>query len=320
MFRLSLQGFFTKRNLNMSEKWFAIANPQAGSGKSKELLSFVTRELKRNKIDFLLNLTTISGDEIKLVKKATSLGYRKILCIGGDGTLQKVIAGIQIQKNISKENVLFGLVPLGTGNDWAKSRGISLKISESISLLKSGKRKTQDVGVANIKTSEKEIKRYFITYSGVGFDSFMLKKIHKYKWLGKLSYLFCAIMNFMNYKNIEVEIKTDNAKINSKVFLLGVGLCKFTGGGMQLIKTPAGNNGRLNMTIAQDLRKTEIIKIFFSLFNGGVFSKRKVLTMTSEKILIVAKNTVLTCQGDGEIFGDGKVSYSIVKKGLHYIC
>ena len=55
----------------MSEKWFAIANPQAGSGKSKELLSFVTRELKRNKIDFLLNLTTISGDEIKLVKKAT---------------------------------------------------------------------------------------------------------------------------------------------------------------------------------------------------------------------------------------------------------
>ena len=124
----------------------------------------------------------------------------------------------------------------------------------------------------------------------------------------------------MNYKNIEVEIKTDNAKINSKVFLLGVGLCKFTGGGMQLIKTPAGNNGRLNMTIAQDLRKTEIIKIFFSLFNGGVFSKRKVLTMTSEKILIVAKNTVLTCQGDGEIFGDGKVSYSVVKKGLHYIC
>lgn len=303
----------------MHNKWFAIANPKSRAGKSEELLNRVEALLIKNQIDFELHKTSVSGDEIMLVEKATSLGYRKILCIGGDGTIQKIVAGIQIQKNIPKENVLFGLVPLGTGNDWAKSKGISLKISESIPFLNSGKIKTQDVGLANIKANEKEIKRYFITYSGVGFDSFMLKKIHGYKWLGKFSYLFCALMNFMNYKNIEVEIETDEAKINSKVFLLGVGLCKFTGGGMQLIKTPAGTSGQLNMTIAQDLSKTEIIKIFFSLFNGGVFKKRKILTLSSEKILIVAKNTVLTCQGDGEIFGAGKVSYSVVKKGLRYI-
>ena len=303
----------------MHNKWFAIANPKSGAGKSESLLNRVEAELSKNQIEFELHKTSVSGDEIMLVKKATSLGYRKILCIGGDGTIQKIVAGIQIQKNIPKENVLFGLVPLGTGNDWAKSKGISLKISESIPFLNSGKIKTQDVGLANIKANEKEIKRYFITYSGVGFDSFMLKKIQSYKWLGKFSYLFCALMNFMNYKNIEVEIEADDAKINSKVFLLGVGLCKFTGGGMQLIKTPAGSSGQLNMTIAQDLNKTEIIKIFFSLFNGGVFKKRKILTLSSEKILIVAKNTVLTCQGDGEIFGAGKVSYSVVKKGLHYI-
>ena len=303
----------------MHNKWFAIANPKSRAGKSEGLLNRVEALLIKNQIDFELHKTSIAGDEIMLVEKATSLGYRKILCIGGDGTIQKIVAGIQIQKNIPKENILFGLVPLGTGNDWAKSKGISLKISESIPFLNSGKIKAQDVGLANIKAGEKEIKRYFITYSGVGFDSFMLKKIQSYKWLGKFSYLFCALMNFMNYKNIEVEIETDDAKINSRVFLLGVGLCKFTGGGMQLIKTPAGANGQLNMTIAQDLSKMEIIKIFFSLFNGGVFKKRKILTLSSEKILIVAKNTVLTCQGDGEIFGAGKVSYSVVKKGLRYI-
>ena len=303
----------------MHNKWFAIANPKSRSGKSEGLLKRVEAVLIKNQIDFELHKTSVSGDEIMLVEKATSLGFRKILCIGGDGTVQKIVAGIQIQKNIPKENVLFGLVPLGTGNDWAKSKGISLKISESIPFLNSGKIKAQDVGLANIKAGEKEIKRYFITYSGVGFDSFMLKKIQSYKWLGKFSYLFCALMNFMNYKNIEVEIETDDAKINSKVFLLGVGLCKFTGGGMQLIRTPAGTSGRLNMTIAQDLSKTEIIKIFFNLFNGGVFKKRKILTLSSKNILIVAKNNVLTCQGDGEIFGAGKVSYSVVKKGLRYI-
>lgn len=218
----------------MHNKWFAIANPKSRAGKSEGLLNRVEALLIKNQIDFELHKTSVAGDEIMLVEKATSLGYRKILCIGGDGTIQKIVAGIQIQKNIPKENILFGLVPLGTGNDWAKSKGISLKISESIPFLNSGKIKAQDVGLANIKAGEKEIKRYFITYSGVGFDSFMLKKIQSYKWLGKFSYLFCALMNFMNYKNIEVEIETDDAKINSRVFLLGVGLCKFTGGGMQL--------------------------------------------------------------------------------------
>lgn len=202
----------------MHNKWFAIANPKSRAGKSEGILNRVEALLIKNQIDFELHKTSVSGDEIMLVEKATSLGYRKILCIGGDGTIQKIVAGIQIQKNIPKENILFGLVPLGTGNDWAKSKGISLKISESIPFLNSGKIKTQDVGLANIKANEKEIKRYFITYSGVGFDSFMLKKIHGYKWLGKFSYLFCALMNFMNYKNIEVEIETDEAKINSKVF------------------------------------------------------------------------------------------------------
>ena len=138
----------------------------------------------------------------------------------------------------------------------AKSKGISLKISESIPFLNSGKIKAQDVGLANINSKRK---RYFITYSGVGFDSFMLKKIQSYKWLGKFSYLFCALMNFMNYKNIGVD-RNRYAKISSRVFLLGVGLCKFTGGGMQLIKTLRSQ--WTQTTIAQDLSKMEIIKIF----------------------------------------------------------
>ena len=48
----------------------------------------------------------------------------KILAIGGDGTVQKVVAGITIQKNIPTEKMIFGLIPSGTGNDWAKSKNI----------------------------------------------------------------------------------------------------------------------------------------------------------------------------------------------------
>ena len=49
-------------------------------------------------------------------------------------------------------------------------------------------------------------------------------------------------------------------EIETKIFLLGVGICKFTGGGMQLIKNPAGNDGLLNITIAQEFSKFDVIK------------------------------------------------------------
>ncbi len=303
----------------MSNEWFIIANVLSNSGKTKSIIDKVLKKLNDEKIKHILNLTTNSGHEIDLVKKATKNGYNKILAIGGDGTVQKVVAGIVLQRSISLEKMVFALIPSGTGNDWAKSKNISSNLRGCVIALKSGKIKTQDVGVATIKSGYKTTTRYFVTYSGVGFDSFMLSKIDKYKWLGKLSYLACAIMNFFKFQNIAVKIMTSKAEIETNVFLLGVGICKFTGGGMQLIKNPIGNDGLLNITIAQEFSKFDVIRNFFNLFNGSIFKERKVLTLTDNKVKISAKNGDLVCHGDGEIFGAGKVDYSVIKKGLRYL-
>ena len=207
----------------------------------------------------------------------------------------------------------------GTGNDWAKSKNIPLNVSDAINLLINGSINEQDVGVAKIVGSSETKTRYFVTYSGVGFDSFMLEKIKNYKWLGKLSYLVCAIMNFTKYKNVALEVVTSKTKIDASVFLLGVGICKYTGGGMQLIKDPKGNDGLLNITIAQEFSKFDIIRNFFNLFNGSIFKEQKVLTLVDSSIKIRAKNGSLMCQGDGEIFGAGEIEYSVIKKGLKYL-
>ena len=303
----------------MSNEWFIIANKLSNSGKAISVIDKVVKKLKVEKIKHSLNLTINSGDEIDLVKSATKNGYNKILAIGGDGTVQKVVAGIVMQQSISLKKMVFALIPSGTGNVWAKSKKISSNLDECVETLKSNEIKTQDVGVATIKSADKKRIRYFITYSGVGFDSFMLSKIDKYKWLGKLSYLVCAIMNFFKFQNIAVKIITSNNEINTNVFLLGIGICKFTGGGMQLIKNPKGNDGLLNITIAQEFSKFDIIRNFFNLFNGSIFKERKVLTLTDSEVKISAKNGDLVCQGDGEIFGAGKIDYSVIKKGLRYL-
>ena len=105
----------------MSNEWFIIANRFSNSGKATSVIDKVAERLKAEKIKHSLNLTINSGDEIDLVKSATKNGYNKILAIGGDGTVQKVVAGIVMQQSISLKKMVFALIPSGTGNDWAKS-------------------------------------------------------------------------------------------------------------------------------------------------------------------------------------------------------
>ena len=303
----------------MSDGWFIIANPYSNSGKTAGLIDLVKDRLESNSISYQIRATKYSGDEISIVEEATLSGYYKILTIGGDGTVQKVVAGITIQKNIPTEKIIFGLIPSGTGNDWAKSKKIPSDVSKAVDVLINGSINEQDVGVAKIVGKSGIKIRYFVTYSGVGFDSFMLKKIEAYKWLGKFSYLVCAIMNFAKYKNIPLKLITSKTEIEAEVFLLGIGICKYTGGGMRLIKNPKGNDGLLNITIAQEFSKFDIIRNFFNLFNGSIFKQRKVLTLLDSSAKICAKNGDLVCQGDGEIFGVGKIEYSVIKQGLRYL-
>lgn len=297
-----------------------IINPQAKAGATKKKISIIKHLLDSEKINPSYYKTRSAGDEINIVERAVENGFRKFVCVGGDGTIQKIITGIQIQKVCDPKDVVVGIIPLGTGNDWAKSIEVPLNIKRAIKKIKEGKTKKRDLGVVLIKDKRQIKKRYFISYSGVGFDAFMLNRLQPYKWLGKYAYLACSIANFLFYKNTKITVRGENFSLSRNIFLCGVGVSKYTGGGMQIIKNPAGNNGLLNLTVAYDFTKIDIIKNFFNLFNGAIFNDRKVLTIVSSEIKMMSKTGLLTCHGDGEIFGSGNLTFFVLKKQVTHIC
>ncbi len=304
----------------MSRGWAVIINPRSGAGATKKKISILKRLLDSEKIQASYFNTRSAGDEINVVDRAIKDGFRKFICAGGDGTIQKIVAGIQIQQTCNPKEVVVGIIPFGTGNDWAKSIEIPLNIKKAIKKIKREKTKKRDLGVVLIKTKRQMKKRYFINYSGVGFDAFMLNRLGPYKWLGKYAYLACSIANFWFYKNRNILIESKGFSLSRSVFLCGAGVSKYTGGGMQIIKNPAGNNGLLNLTVAYDFSKIDIIKNFFNLFNGSIFNDPKVLTILSNKIKIASKTGFLTCHGDGEIFGSGNLTFFVLKKQITHIC
>lgn len=300
-----------------SSSWFVIVNPASGSGKTRGRWKKIKHELIVAGAKFEFSLTKYSGEEASLAASAVIKGYQKIIVVGGDGTMQKVVSGLYGQEKVAPKNVLIGVIPSGTGNDWIRTHEIPSDYKKAIKVVLNQKIKTQDVGRLTV-SGKKTSSVVFINYSGTGFDCFVLSRLDQYKLFGPLSYFICAIMNFLKYKNTSLKIQLDEKIVKTNVFLLGVGLCSFTGGGMRLAKDANPNNGLFSITVAENFTKMDIVRNIPRLFNGGIFKDEKVSTHLSSSVKVSCEKNDIVSQVDGEVLPEGVLYYQIEREGLTF--
>ena len=300
-----------------TNRWFVIVNPNAGAGKGKELWGKIKNELHSGGLIFDYAFSEYAGHEAVLSKTAVLGGYTQMISVGGDGTIQKVVNGFYLQEKLSPKQIVLGVVACGTGNDWIKTHNIPLNYKKAVQVIVNKKIKAQDLGKIQISGTENKT-LYFINYAGSGFDCFVLSQLHHYKRFGPFSYFLCAIINFMHFKNLKINVVLDSTSIEANAFLLGIGLCSFTGGGMRLTKNADPFDGLFDITIAQDFTKVDIIKNLPRLFNGRLFKDKKVFTHTSKTIRVSSGNKGVLSQADGELLEKGCLVYSVVPGGLRY--
>ena len=129
-----------------SNRWFVIINPTSGNGSSKRKWPKIKTELQLNTFDFDFAFTEYANHSKHLVQNSINQGFKKIISVGGDGTLHNIINGVQAQKTINSSEINIGVIPIGTGNDWIKTHDIPLDFKKAISIIKDGNTKQQDLG------------------------------------------------------------------------------------------------------------------------------------------------------------------------------
>jgi len=302
---------------NKANHWYAVVNPSAGSGKTIKLWEAIKTALEASGLILEYAFSEYAGHEAILSREAILRGHAQIIAVGGDGTIQKVVRGVYMQNKVPVKKILIGVIPSGTGNDWIKSHGIPLDYKKAIKIILKKNIKTQDVGKIEVFGKTKR-EYHFINYAGAGFDCFVLSRLDRYKKFGPLSYFICAIINFMKFKNLPVSIELDALKVRANVFLLGVGLCSFTGGGMRLTKDADPFDGCFDITIAQDFTKLDIVKNIPRLFNGGLFKDKKVFTHRSKTVRVGSKERPVVSQIDGEVLEKGVLVYTLIPEGFTF--
>src|SRR5664280_608329 len=127
-------------------EWLVIVNPNAGNGKGEKDWDTISALLKKEEILFTVNFTERKGHAIKLSQEAISSGIRKIITVGGDGTLNEVVNGVFTNNTCPSTDVVLSLIPVGTGNDWGRMFGIPLDYAKAVKIIRDDKRLVHDVG------------------------------------------------------------------------------------------------------------------------------------------------------------------------------
>jgi len=301
----------------MKNTWYIIINPTSGNAAAKKKWKQIVTYLDIYKISFFATFSQFKHHECELVNNAIQEGYRKFISVGGDGTLHQIINGIMAQKLVEVAELKVAVIPIGTGNDWVKTYRIPKNIKNAVSIIAKENSIKQDIGHLQLLETDQIV--YFNNVAGIGFDGYVVNNISKFKKYGVMAYLVGTITSFMRYKKTILTIKFNNQEMSTQSLLTIVGICKFSGGGMQLTSNVNTRDGLFDISIAKDFNFLKMLLNVFKFFNGGIVNHKEVETYKTAEIQITAKDEKTFIQADGELIGRGGFYANIIPKAICFI-
>ncbi len=303
-------------------QWFVIVNPNAGKRKGEKDWLEIAALLTKAGIDFVNVFTEHKDHAAALTRKYIENGFRNIIAVGGDGTLNEVVNGIFTQTRVPIHEISLGMIPVGTGNDWCRTFNIPTDYKKAIQILVRRKLFTQDIGsIKYISSNDNEKVRYFINMAGMGFDALVAKKTNKQKEEGNsnpFSYAINIFSSLFGYQSTRVTIMLDNEKVETGVFSMSIGICQYNGGGMKQAPDALPDDGLFDLTIIKPIGKFKVIRNVLKLFDGSFTRLPEVSTYQSSKI-VVHSHPPMFMEADGESLGHTPFVFTILPKSLNVV-
>jgi diacylglycerol kinase (ATP) len=310
------------KKMQLTDKWFLICNPTSNRGHMLQSWPKVRKILDEEQIQYDFILTEYNNHAIEITQNMLKQGYRKIVILGGDGSINEVVTGIFSQNEVSPKDIVIALIPLGTANDWARMHSIPRDPEAAIRLLKTGKTRQQDIGKVVYDTPEGRTTRYFNNIAGMSYDAFVVKYIADLnsKKMNKLKYLFFTLYCLFKFKLPEVRVVYDGGEIRDLAYTINVGICKYNGGGMQLVPHAKPDDGLFALTFVRKLSKIRVVLNTYRFFTGTIDVLPEVQTLESTRVLVEpVGDSEVGLEVDGEFMGYAPAEFEILPGALNFI-
>ena len=306
----------------MNAPLLVIINPSCGNSNGIKTWSKIKPLLIKEQIDFESIFTTKPKDATLFTLKNIKRGIRRILVVGGDGTLNEVTNGIMSQKHCPTENITLGIIPNGTGNDFARTMKIPSDIKSLVTIIKKRKQKLIDIGVVKYKNGTKSENAFFINMLGFGFDVSVNKlviRLSKKGYKGILTYLYSMVKTVISYKKRDMNIKVDGKTYSfPKTFSICIANGIFHGGGVRQAPNANPSDGIFHVSVIHTLKNISAFLNLPNFYSGKFIEKSFANEFTGKSFELLSENSV-EIELDGEILENAPIKIDIIPSAINFL-
>jgi diacylglycerol kinase (ATP) len=242
--------------------WLVVSNSSAGKGKGRILAHDFINLLSDNGLENkLIDCDTFAETSILLEKEIQSNRYNYLIAVGGDGLVNLCL------QMVAEKEICLGVIPAGTGNDFARATGFNGKsVDEIFSIISKSKPIKIDLGKAVSAGGSK----WFVQVLSTGFDAIVNSLANKMVWpRGKSKYTIATILILSRFKSIPYTVEIDGKAFEQNAMLLVVANGESYGGGMRICPGASNSDGIFDILIVRPVTKIVLLTIFPKVFKGN---------------------------------------------------
>lgn len=282
-----------------------VLNPTSGGKHGKKFLrtfNTIKARLDERGVQYSFHYTNGKGSAKALTEELIKNGATTIVAVGGDGTLHEVINGFS-----DFDKVSMGIIPCGTGNDFASALSIPFNPKAAVDLIIDGEAKHTDFmqmpGVRGLNII------------GTGIDVDVLKRYAKLKSKTKFGYTLCLIKTLLKFEYYFFKSIVNGKEKDHKCFIVAIANGTQYGGGLKICPTASVSDGKLDFVTIGAMPKPKIIGAVLKIKKGTTDKIKQYSHEQTEKV-VIKTDKPCTVNIDGELYENIPFEVEIVKNKL----
>ncbi len=304
------------------DKWIMIVNPASASATTKDTWQASRKILTDNGLTVDSVCTGRPGHGIELAREAAEKGYRKIIAVGGDGTIHEVMTGLLRFADATGTDLgefTMAVLPYGTGNDWIKTPGIPKEMEAATRCILSGHTGLEDV----VRVTFDNGVFCMANVGGVGLDAnicYNTNKLKKKGYKGDLLYKMVAPYSIFSKTRYPVEVICDGTTIYSgKLFSAVIGNGIYRGGGIRQTEEGRWDDGQLEVSIMGGVSHIKGLQLMMHALSGDFPQQKGIVSARFRKMTVKPLGKPHRIELDGEIPGVLPATFEATGQQIHII-
>ena len=285
---------------------YIIVNELHLKGRNVKKLDTVKAVFDRAGIEYEVFKTTCRGHAKELAKSITQESGNTIVAMGGDGTLHEILNGFD-----NFEGNTLGLIPIGTGNDFATTAGIPKNVRAAAEIIAY----RAPVYIDYIQLSEG---LRSLNAVGMGIDVEVLERVYSGNHHGKGKYLRSLVASLFKFKVLNFTAEYDGKTVSHYGLIAALGNGRQIGGGIKLFPEAELSDGYMDLIIVDYISRAKLFGALLKLMRGKVnkIKEATVKRVKSAKFIVEEEN--FTIQAEGELYKNVPIEAEIISGRLKF--